>query len=604
MAINDKLLYTSTDFLTARANMIQIAQANFPQWNDFFESNNGVMLIELFAHVLDLLAFYQNRQANEAFIDRAQIRENIVSLAANIGYQLSTATAAIALVNFTLNTPSPNPIVIPGNNPLTRTRIQTANGLVFEVLADATIPVGSTSISNILVKQVETNDFATTSDGSPRQAFTLPISPFVNDGSVIVLVNNVPWSQVSNFLNSANTSTNFTVEIDSFNRGIIVFGDGVNGSIPPTGATIEVQYPVGGGSAGNVAPNTITQIQQTITDTLGNPVNILVTNPLPAVGGTDEEDINTARVNAPASIRALSRSVTKDDFKLNSLHVSDVARVNVLSLDDITVQYNIALGNGATVTFSGTLPNAPIRIGTLTIVAGTIFAVDANGDGIFDSTTGLIGGTINYSTGAFSITYLAPPVTGQPIIAEYVKLVTPFIPEDTVFLYVVPIGGGEAPQSLLNSVYNEVTNVFPNTITQRIIVATAIYKSIDLVGRIHIRSGFDLSTVRTNVVNALNTFFNPTTLDSSGNFVRNFGETLYPSELIATIQDAGGVLTVALTQIAGVSVSSLDTPIQLDIDQLPMLGNLNITFIDTAGNTLAVIEPAFNYEAGRGGSFV
>src|SRR5581483_4133617 len=109
MAINDKLLYTSTDFLTARANMIQIAQANFPQWNDFFESNNGVMLIELFAHVLDLLAFYQNRQANEAFIDRAQIRENIVSLAANIGYQLSTATAAIALVNFTLNTPSPNP---------------------------------------------------------------------------------------------------------------------------------------------------------------------------------------------------------------------------------------------------------------------------------------------------------------------------------------------------------------------------------------------------------------------------------------------------------------------------------------------------------------
>lgn len=81
---------------------------------------------------------------------------------------------------------------------------------------------------------------------------------------------------------------------------------------------------------------------------------------------------------------------------------------------------NIATGNGVTITFSGGLQNPPIIIGTLFIAAddptGVQQVVQDQGDGTL---TGDGTGTINYLTGAYSVTFNTIPASSAVIYAKY-----------------------------------------------------------------------------------------------------------------------------------------------------------------------------------------
>lgn len=84
-------------------------------------------------------------------------------------------------------------------------------------------------------------------------------------------------------------------------------------------------------------------------------------------------------------------------------------------------QYNtdsISAGNGVTVTFSGTLQSPPIIIGSLFITDGTHTAQD-QGNGTLTG-TGIASGTINYTTGAFSVTFSAAPASTTTVYAKYI----------------------------------------------------------------------------------------------------------------------------------------------------------------------------------------
>lgn len=78
---------------------------------------------------------------------------------------------------------------------------------------------------------------------------------------------------------------------------------------------------------------------------------------------------------------------------------------------------NIASGNGSQTTFAGTLQNPPIIIGTLFITDGTYVAQD-QGDGTLTG-TGISAGTINYTTGAYSVTFSSAPASTVVIYAKY-----------------------------------------------------------------------------------------------------------------------------------------------------------------------------------------
>ena len=132
------------------------------------------------------------------------------------------------------------------------------------------------------------------------------------------------------------------VAVDHNDRATLRFGNGVSG-MPPSG-TVSVTYKTGGGSVGNVDADRIVVIEGAFKDAYGNPVQVSVRNPLPASGGTDRQTVASAKLLAPESLRALTRTVAREDFEINARRLPSVARALMLtSNEDPTIAENTGI---------------------------------------------------------------------------------------------------------------------------------------------------------------------------------------------------------------------------------------------------------------------
>jgi len=117
------------------------------------------------------------------------------------------------------------------------------------------------------------------------------------------------WTVRRDLLGSDDTARDFIVEVQDDGRARLRFGDDSNGRRPEEDTGFKVQYRVGNGSAGNVGAEAIAHV-------LIGPVLEAesISNPLPAFGGIDAEDIEVARRDAPQAFRTQERAVTAADY--------------------------------------------------------------------------------------------------------------------------------------------------------------------------------------------------------------------------------------------------------------------------------------------------
>ncbi len=114
------------------------------------------------------------------------------------------------------------------------------------------------------------------------------------------------YSQLHLFFSEAN-ARHYAIDRA---RGLVFFGDGINGRTLPLGATVNVRrFQSGGGADGNVAVKTIAQLQGAV------PGVEAVFNPRPAEGGSDGETLEAFRLRAPASVRHGGRALTSGDYE-------------------------------------------------------------------------------------------------------------------------------------------------------------------------------------------------------------------------------------------------------------------------------------------------
>lgn len=129
---------------------------------------------------------------------------------------------------------------------------------------------------------------------------SLPWVQLTGDGS--------PWEPRPDLLNSDRFATEFVAEIDAAGAATLRFGDGASGRAPTERARFMAICRVGNGTAGNVGADTLTRIAD---DSAGV---AKVCNPLPAVGGTEPEPLERARLLAPRAFRRQERAVTEADY--------------------------------------------------------------------------------------------------------------------------------------------------------------------------------------------------------------------------------------------------------------------------------------------------
>jgi hypothetical protein len=146
------------------------------------------------------------------------------------------------------------------------------------------------------------------SDGSANQKFVLTNTPFIK-GSQIVTVNSSEWNFIENLI-FAQSTNKYELLIDSVDKATVIFGDNLNGNIPPNGAAIDIYYRTGGGVQGNLA---IGGINTTLSGDAGGGITIqvFIQNPYTrGSGGSDRETIDHARIYIPRWVRTNDRAVT------------------------------------------------------------------------------------------------------------------------------------------------------------------------------------------------------------------------------------------------------------------------------------------------------
>lgn len=168
------------------------------------------------------------------------------------------------------------------------------------------------------------------------------------------------WTPRRDLLDSGPRDRHFVGELGDDGRLSLRFGDGRHGAAPPPGTRLEIDYRVGGGTAGNVGADAIRHLVlsdlpglsagsdaadgpggsvgsgESIAsdaaagpDTVAGPARAIVAvrNPLPATGGTEPEPVETVRRLAPLDVRRRRlRAVTADDYAALAAKVPGVRR--------------------------------------------------------------------------------------------------------------------------------------------------------------------------------------------------------------------------------------------------------------------------------------
>lgn len=335
--IRPSLDYTDKDFDAIRARLFNIIPSAFPDWTELQVANFGNLLVEMFAFVGDVLTFYQDNQALESRWSTAQLRRSMLSMLKLVAYQPAGASAAKAMLAITIASPPVAPVTINKGDIFVTQDIRLP--LSFQAVDTVTIAAGaSPAVAFVDVEHSSAAQDVFSSTGLPNQQLTLQNTPYL-ESSISLVAADGTYSVVTDFLNSSSTDKHIVLFVDENARANIAFGDGIRGAVP-VGLMI-VKYKTGGGIVGNVAANTITRANEDYTDSLGNSLVVKVTNPARATGGSDRATVEAIRENAPRSLRALTRTVTREDYEINAERVSGVARSLMLTRDELlTVQEN------------------------------------------------------------------------------------------------------------------------------------------------------------------------------------------------------------------------------------------------------------------------
>lgn len=323
--------YTSKDWIGFVTSMLNYAQVIFPEWDTSSQADFGLMLVQLFAYMGDILSFYGDRLTQEAYLPTATQRLSILNIAQLLGYVPTNGSPSTGTVVFQ-TTPGSVAVTLPAGTQLaTNFNTDINQPVIFETDTGISVPAnGGTVTANVTQGITYSMVALGTSTGFADQVFKIPQAN-VEDNSVQVFVlssagNVQQWNQVQFLVDSSEDNLVFSISVDQHQVTNIQFGDNINGAIPGIGLTIYATFTVGIGSAGNVPAGSV--------GTFVTPVpNVFVPfqssgsvlyQSSAMTGGSDPETNDQIRANAPAAYQVQKRAVSSDDFSALALNVPGV----------------------------------------------------------------------------------------------------------------------------------------------------------------------------------------------------------------------------------------------------------------------------------------
>ena len=316
--------FTNLDFDQIKTSIKDYLRAN-SNFTDFdFEGSNFSVLIDTLAYNTYITAFNSNMIVNESFLDSATLRENVVSLARNIGYVPRSRSAAQATVNFNVPTTSSSPTMTLQAG-LVCVGATNDSNYIFSIPEDVTTTISSGvgSFTDLKIYQGTFLKKTFVVDGSIDQRFVLDNS-FIDSSTIVVKVKGLSdtgdgreYSLANNILNLNATSEIYLIQEVQDEKYELLFGDGYFGKKLETGSIITVSYIITDGKNGNGASNF--SFSGRVTDSDDNIIvpsgSITVSTVNSAANGGDIEPIESIKYFAPRIYASQYRAVTNRDYE-------------------------------------------------------------------------------------------------------------------------------------------------------------------------------------------------------------------------------------------------------------------------------------------------
>ena len=329
--------FSNLDFDQVKTSLKDYLRSNSDFTDYDFEGSNLASILDVLAYNTYITSYNANMVTNEVFIDSATLRENVVSLARNIGYLPRSRTASTATISFFVDvtgvTPAPATITL-NKGPVASSAGQTGvNSYVFCILEDITVPVFTDSngtavatFDNVKISEgtLVTNAF-TSSSVNPDQKFILPNSGIDTDLMTVTVRSNASEttgakysSQNSIFDIDSSSKVYFLQEIED-ERYEIFFGDDIFGKKLEEGNYVTVEYVVSSGDAANGISNftfagSLSYIRNAQSYSVTTGVSLLSTD-LKSTGGESIETVDSIKKFAPRIYASQNRAVSANDYE-------------------------------------------------------------------------------------------------------------------------------------------------------------------------------------------------------------------------------------------------------------------------------------------------
>ena len=341
--------FTNLDFDQIRVSIKDYLRSNSTFTDYDFEGSNMSILIDMLAYNTYINSYNANMLSNEVFLDSATLRENVVSLAKNVGYLPRSITSPKAKISFFVDVTdiSPNSLSLTLNKgTVCSSRSFVGDTYSFSIPASITVPIvgGIATFNDVEVYEGPLIKSSFIVDAlNKNQRFTLN-NTNIDTSTLRVIVKSSIESSVSihykfadNIINVKNTDNVFFLDEIANQKYDLIFGDGTFGSKLNNGSYVEASYIVSSGPKANGINEFI--FTGTFSDNNGDVIQTetpFLTTVEPSSGGKPVEEISSIKKFAPRVYASQNRAVTSSDYEsLIPLIYPEVESISVFGGEEL-----------------------------------------------------------------------------------------------------------------------------------------------------------------------------------------------------------------------------------------------------------------------------
>jgi len=340
----NKIVVSDYDFDAIKNNLKTFLQGQ-TEFQDYdFEGSSLNILLDVLSYNTHYLAYLANMATNEMYLDSADIRNNIVSLAKMIGYTPSSPRAPLASIDITLNNATGTSVTMSKGTVFTTT----VDSVSYQYITNSDITItpvaGIYKFSSVPVYEGSLVTFKYTYDANDvDQKFIIP-SANADTSTLLVKVQESSsdtttntYSLAGGYNNVTATSKVYFIQEGQDGKYEVYFGDGVNGKALADGNIVILEYIVTNKKVSNGASSF------TLSGNIGGFTDVTISTVSNSQGGADGETDESIRHNAPLQYAAQDRAVTSTDYEslVKSIYPNALSVSAWGGEDDETPRYGV-----------------------------------------------------------------------------------------------------------------------------------------------------------------------------------------------------------------------------------------------------------------------